>query len=79
LIALILLLGPLRHWVGRHWCLLASICIGGAFGWVLGAVVTAKLGCSVPYLPLLWAACGAVTVGRAGPACLRKIEKDGRD
>ena len=75
------LLGPLRRWVGRHWAFLLSTIAGAALGFVLGAWVLALGGggSSAAALPLLWGLVGAIAVGRAGPAWLRHMEKDGKD
>ena len=74
----VLLLGPLRRWVGRHWALLISAVVGGILGLVLGSMLIAKTG-GPAFLPLLWAAAGAIVLGQSGPAWLRKIERDGKD
>jgi hypothetical protein len=75
----VMLFGPLRRWIGRHWAFLLSVIAGAAFGFFLGSWVVGSLGCSVPALPLLWAIVGAIAVGRLGPAWLRNIERDGRN
>lgn len=74
-------LGPLRPWVGRHWALLISVIAGALFGFVLGAFALATGGTdhSIVPLPLLWGLIGAIAVGRVGPAWLRHIEKDGKN
>lgn len=74
----VLLLGPLRPWVGRHWAFLGSTILGGALGLLAGAWALGACGASIPFLPLLWALVGAIALGRAGPAWLRKIAQDGR-
>ena len=79
LIVVVLVLGPLRPWIGRHWALLASVLLGAAFGWIMGALVTGTCSASVPWLPLAWAVVGAIALGRVGPAWLRKIQKDGKE
>lgn len=76
---IILLLGPLRRWVGRYWAFLLSVLAGAAFGFFGGTFVMAKAGCSYPGLPLLWALVGAIAAGRVGPAVLRHIERDGKN
>ena len=76
---IVLLLGPLRHWVGRHWAFLISIIAGAAFGFLMGAWAMARSGHSYPGLPLLWALVGAIAAGRVGPAVLRRIERDGKN
>ena len=75
----VLLIGPLRPWVGRHWAFLVSAVLGGGLGFLAGAWVLGTCGTSVPFLPLLWAAVGAIALGRAGPAWLRRISNDGRN
>lgn len=77
--ALVIFLGPLRRWIGRHWCLLVSLIGGWIFGFVLGAKANAMSGGMHPLLPVLWGLIGAIAAGRVGPALLRHIEKDGRD
>lgn len=76
---IVLLLGPLRHWVGRHWAFLVSIIAGAALGSFMGAWVIARSGSSYPGLPLLFALIGAIAAGRVGPAVLRQIERDGKN
>jgi len=78
-VAAILLIGPLRHWVGRHWALIASVAAGGLAGWIVGALLLARTGAPAPFLPLAGAVIGAVACGQSGPAWLRKMEKDGKE
>lgn len=78
-ITVLLLLGPLRRWVGRHWAFLLSVIAGGAFGLLLGAWVVGTCGSSHAGLPLLWAVVGAIAAARVGPSILRDIEKDGKN
>lgn len=75
----VLLLGPLRPWVGRHWAFLLSVTAGAGFGWALGSWVLATCGGRIPYLPLAWAVVAAAALAGAGPAWLRKIERDGKE
>lgn len=79
IIVIVMLLGPLRRWTGRHWAFLVSTIAGAAFGFFAASFVTAKLGCSFPGLPLLWALVGAIAAGRVGPAVLRQVERDGKN
>ena len=79
IIAIVLILGPLRHSVGRHWALLLSVSAGAVVGWGAGMFVLSRFGCTTPHLPLLWALAGAVAFLSAGPAWLRKTQQDGRD
>lgn len=79
IIVIVILLGPLRRWTGRHWAFLVSVLAGAAFGFFAGAFVMAKAGCSFAGLPLLWALVGAIAAGRVGPAVLRQIQKDGKN
>jgi len=79
ILVIVMLLGPLRRWVGRHWAFLLSIIAGGAFGFFLGAWVVNNGANRFPYLPLLWALVGAIAAGQVGPACLRHIERDGKN
>lgn len=79
IIVIVILLGPLRRWTGRHWAFLLSVMAGAAFGFLAGLFVIAKAGCSFPGLPLLWALVGAIAAARVGPAVLRHIERDGKN
>ena len=78
IILLVLLLGPLRLWIGRHWAFFISLVAGAVFGWVLGAMILGTCG-GPAFLPIAWALVGAIALGRSGPAWLRKIERDGKD
>ena len=78
LCVVILLLGPLRHWAGRHWALLVSVAGGAVSGFVLGAVLAGRFGAPA-FTPLLAGLIGALAAGQSGPAWLRHIEKDGKD
>jgi len=78
-VVVVLLLGPLRRWVGRHWAFLISVFGGAAFGFFWASFVMSKLGCSVPGLPLISALIVSIAASRAGPALLRQIERDGKD
>jgi hypothetical protein len=79
ILLIVLLLGPLRRWAGRHWALLIAAAAGGGFGWLMGTLVTGTLGSPVPFLPLLWALVGAAAGAQAGPALLRRLARDGED
>lgn len=79
LVALVvLLLGPLRRWVGRHWAFLLSVVAGAVFGSIAGAFMVTKLE-APPITSLFSALICAIAAGRSGPSLLREIEKDGRD
>ena len=65
-IIIILLLGPLRRWVGRHWALLLSTMGGAVAGLMIGGYITAKCGSSYAWLPLVSALIGAAAAGRVG-------------
>jgi peptidoglycan/LPS O-acetylase OafA/YrhL len=73
---IVLLLGPLRHWAGRHWAFLVSLIGGATAGFILGSILI-KFGAPT-YVPLLAAIIFAVECARFGPEMLRDIEKDGR-
>jgi len=74
----VLLLGPLRHWAGRHWALLASLAFGAAFGFVVGSILSTRFGLT-PLAPLIGAvACGIEAAGTL-PAGLRRLSRDGKD
>ena len=77
LIVLILLFGPLRKWLGRHWAFLFCVVAGAVFGLMAGAMVLGTCG-GPAFLPLVWAIAGAVILGRVGPSALRNIERDGK-
>jgi len=81
LVLFVLLLGPLRPWVARHWALLLSILAGAGGGFMVGALVLRSSGggADLAMLPLLGALIGAVVLGDVGPAWLRRIEKDGNN
>ena len=78
IIVIVMMLGPLRRSVGRHWALLASVSAGAASGFLLGSFVL-KLDPTAAYAPPLCALIVAIAAGRVGPQWLRQIEKDGRD
>ena len=77
--AIIIMLGPLRRWTGRHWAFLISVFGGAVFGYFWASFIMSKVGYSVPGLPLLAALIASIAAGRAGPAILRQIEKDGKN
>jgi len=79
IIVIVLLLGPLRPWIARHWAFVVSVFTGAVFGFFWASFVMSKLGCLVPGLPLMSALIVSIAASRAGPALLRKIEKDGKD
>jgi Mg/Co/Ni transporter MgtE len=75
-VVIIILFGPLRPWVGRHWAFLISVAGGAIAGFVIGAILT---GFGAPvFTPLLGAIVFAVECGQLGPAWFREIEKDGK-
>ena len=76
---LVLLLGPLRPWVGRHWSFLLSIFIGAVAGFVIGTKMNGDLGHAFPAAPLIGALIGAAAIGHIGPSILRNIERDGKN
>lgn len=75
----LLVCGPLRPWVGRHWALLVSLTVGGALGLIAAGWVMATTRQSFPGLAGLLALIGAAVCGREGPAILRHLQKDGKD
>jgi hypothetical protein len=77
---ILLLLGPLRPWVGRHWAFLLCTMAGAVCGFMVGALILSSSGggLSLAVLPLLGALAGAIVIGDVGPAWLRRIEKDGK-
>jgi CHASE2 domain-containing sensor protein len=78
-ILIILFLGPLRHWVGRHWALLFSTAMGAVIGLFIGGYIAAQCGSSYAWLPLVGAVIGVATAGKVGPEWLRNIERDGKN
>lgn len=74
---IVILLGPLRKWAGRHWAFLFSVCTGAIAGFILGTILT-RFG-APPITPLLGTIAFAVESGRLGPEILRHIEKDGKN
>ena len=78
-ILVILFLGPLRLWVGRHWALLLSTITGAIIGLFIGGIIAAQCGPLYAWLPLIGALIGAVAAGSEGPKWLRHIEKDGKN
>ncbi len=79
IVIFVLLFGPLRPWLGRHWAFLLSVIAGAIGGLLIAGLVMRSSGCATPALPLLFAVVGAIAAGQAGPAWLRRIQKDGRD
>jgi hypothetical protein len=79
ILVIVMLLGPFRRWIGRHWAFLLSVIAGAAFGFFLGTWVINTCGSPFPGLPLLWALVGAIAAGRVGPKVLRDIERDGKN
>lgn len=77
--AVLIMLGPLRRWVGRHWAFLISVCGGAAFGYLWASFVMSKVGYSVPGLPMLAALIASIAAGRLAPVILRQIERDGKN
>jgi uncharacterized membrane protein len=76
ILVIVILLGPLRKWVGRHWAFLFSIFAGAIAGFVIGTILT---GFGAPsFTPLLGAIACAIECGQWGPELLRHIEKDGK-
>jgi len=79
IVLVVMLLGPLRPWFGRHWAFLFSVIFGAIVGWILAAIVVIKTGPQNPLLPWAWSIVLALACGYSGPAWLRKIGKDGKD
>jgi len=79
IVVILMLLGPLRPWFGRHWAFLLSIVGGAVFGFVWAAFVLSKVGYSHPFVPLFSGIIVAIATGRYGPAILRRIERDGKN
>jgi CHASE2 domain-containing sensor protein len=78
-ILIILFLGPLRLWVGRHWAFLFSTVAGAIIGLFIGGYVAARCGPAYAWFSLIGAVIGAVAAGSAGPEWLRNIERDGKN
>jgi hypothetical protein len=79
IIVIVILLGPLRSLVARHWAFLLSVFGGAAFGYFWASFVMSKLNYHVAGLPLASALIVAIAVGRCDPAILRQIERDGKN
>lgn len=78
LIVAVLLLGPLRHWAGRHWALLVSMAFGAGFGFVVGSILSSRFGMT-PLAPLIGAIACAIEAVAFLPCQLRRLSRDGRD
>ena len=79
ILVMVLLIGPLRRWAGRHWAFLVSAAFGVVLGCVVGSVLLA-MSPTIPSLtPLIGAIACGIEAGLAGPAWLRHIEKDGKN
>ena len=78
-ILIILLLGPLRLWIGRHWSFLFSTVAGAIIGLFIGGYIAGQCGPAYAWLPLVGALIGAAIAGSKGPEWLRDIEKDGKN
>ncbi|MCX6072003.1 MAG: hypothetical protein NTU91_14290 [Chloroflexi bacterium] len=78
IIVAVLLLGPLRHWAGRHWALLVSIAVGAGFGFVFGSILSSRFGVT-PLAPLIGAIACAIDAVAFLPCQLRRLSRDGRD
>lgn len=79
IVVIVLLLGPLRPWIARHWAFLVSVFGGAAIGFFWGSFIMYKLNYHVAGLPLASALIVAIAAGQYGPAILRRIEGDGKD
>jgi CHASE2 domain-containing sensor protein len=79
IVLVVMLLGPLRPWIGRHWALLLSTITGAVIGLFIGGYIAAQCGSSYAWLPLVGALIGAASTGNAGAEWLRHIEKDGKN
>ena len=78
LIALIvLLLGPLRPWFGRHWAVIVSLTAGTVFGLMAGAMYVGHCGAPA-WMALVTTLIFASAALYYGPPWLRKIQKDGK-
>ncbi len=77
ILALIVLLGPLRRWAGRHWALLTSVGLAAVAGWWLGSLLS-SFSANLSYAPIIGAIVFAIEALHHGPSFLRKLEEDGR-
>jgi hypothetical protein len=76
ILVIVILLGPLRKWAGRHWAFLFSAFAGAITGFAIGTILT-RFG-APPFTPLLGAIAFAIEGGWLVPEILRHIEKDGK-
>ena len=74
---IVLLLGPLRPWFGRHWAVIVSLTAGALFGLTAGMIYVHHSG-SPAWLALLTTSIFASAALYYGPPWLRKIQKDGK-
>ena len=79
IVVVVMLLGPLRPWVARHWGFLLSVAGGAVFGYFWAVFILSKLNYHVAGLPLASALIVAIATGQYGPAILRRIERDGKN
>ncbi len=76
--AIVLLLGPLRPWFGRHWAFLLSVTAGAVGGFICGVFAIHMTGIAQPWVLPACVVIGAIAAGGSGPEWLRHIEKDGK-
>lgn len=77
-IAVLLFLGPLRPWVGRHWALFISL-VSGAITGLAFAAYAMRTATMPAYTALAYAIVGAIAFATTGPRVLRKLAEDGKD
>ncbi len=78
IVLFLLICGPLRPWVGRHWALLVSTIAGGLLGLIAASWVMQATGHILPGLALICATLGAIVCGKEGPVVLRNLQNDGK-
>jgi len=75
----LLFLGPLRRWCGRHWAYLISTAVGAGAGLIGATILNGKCGGIYPFLPLAGLVVGALAASEIGPEWIRHVEKDGKN
>jgi hypothetical protein len=78
-VLVVLFLGPLRPWAGRHWAALLASAVGAVAGWRLGAYLVGYARLDMPYVPPLMAVIFASALAAGWAPALRNLAKDGKE